>query len=124
MEQLRALAWGYEADGAPREDLRSGLDGDPDAGGTGLGLSPPDALERDSPGFVDYTDASGQPVAAASVVGVAFVRRWLVGVCTGCGGDGLVLRVLVIRADARLRGAPHHSRGAAILTTIKARRTW
>jgi prepilin-type N-terminal cleavage/methylation domain-containing protein len=126
LEQLRGLSWGYEADGAPREDTTSSVAGlgGPETG-SGISLSPPDSLERDTPGFVDYLDASGQPVdAAGEPAGVAFVRRWLVGSSPDGPGEALVLRVLVVRAEARFQRAPERSRGAASLATLKTRRTW
>jgi len=126
LEQLRGLSWGYEADGAPREDTTTsvaGLGGEET--GSGLGLSPPEALERDTPGFVDYLDTSGQPVdAAGGPAGVAFVRRWLVASSPDGPGEALVLRVLVVRVEARFQPAPARSRGAASLATLKTRRTW
>ncbi|RPJ70984.1 MAG: prepilin-type N-terminal cleavage/methylation domain-containing protein [Acidobacteria bacterium] len=126
IEQLRGLSWGYEADGAPREDTATVVAGlGAEEGGPGIGLSPPDALEHDTPGFVDYLDASGQPVdSAGGSDRVAFVRRWFVGTCAGGPGEALVLRVLVIRGEARFLAAPARSRGAAVLTTLKTRRTW
>lgn len=121
VEQLRALSWGYEADGAPREDTSGGTGtaGEP---GMGVGVSPPDALVRDTPGFVDYVDDSGRLVPAAG--GAAFVRRWLVAPSLDGPGEALVVRVLVIRREFRLDGSPERSRGAALLTTVRTRRTW
>lgn len=126
MEQLRSLAWGYEADGMPREDLWTDVaaGGAAAATGHGLSLSPPGSLESDTPGFVDYLDGRGQPLDPASESSAAFVRRWLVAACPDDPSGALILRVLVIRREGRALGAPEHSRGAVVLTTLKARRTW
>lgn len=125
LEQLRGLSWGYEADGVPREDAATSLAGDgTSGGGPGIGLSPPEALQQDTPGYVDYLDAAGRPVNGSAGPGIAFVRRWSVGPCPDGPGETLVLRVLVIRAEARLSPRPSRSRVAASLATLKTRRTW
>jgi prepilin-type N-terminal cleavage/methylation domain-containing protein len=65
LEQLRALAWAYDVDGTPLDEL---------------GLSPPDTLAADVAGFVDYMDdagawiGSGRPPPAKAM----FIRRWAV----------------------------------------------
>lgn len=126
MEQLRGLAWGYDMDGVPREDHETALAAAPgtEGAGPGLGPSPADALEQDTPGFVDYLEAGGHPVdPQRSPAAVAYIRRWLVLPLADAPGEGLVLRVAVIRGEARAGRRPTESRGAVVLTTIKTRRT-
>jgi len=123
MEGLRALSWGYEADGTPREDTTTNVAGTGDPG-PGVGLSPAGALDHDVPGFVDYLDADGRPVSGDRSAVASFVRRWAIESSPDGAGEALVLQVLVIRADARLHPAPARSRGAAAIATLKTRRTW
>ena len=110
MEQLRALAWTFDADGTATSDVTSG--------GTGLSPSPPDALARDVSGYADQLDASGRIVIdAASAV---FIRRWAITPLPS-HPDTLVIQVSVGRngfpnaAGARLVSVKtrkgHHSDG-------------
>ena len=83
MEQLRALAWGYDQQlanlGLPLSDTVTDVSVDPSAaGGTGLNPSPGGTLTADSPPYVDYCDASGQWVGNGGVppANAFYVRRW------------------------------------------------
>ncbi|MGH9173514.1 MAG: hypothetical protein ACRD1H_04105, partial [Vicinamibacterales bacterium] len=60
MEQLRGLAWGFDAIGLPISDYKTNLTVDP-AGtdGGGLSPSPSDALSSNVAGYVDYLDRAG-----------------------------------------------------------------
>lgn len=58
-----------------------------------LPVSPPDALERDAAGFVDYADAFGR--AVPGVAGAMYVRRWSVLPDAG-DPDAVVLNVVVL----------------------------
>ncbi len=99
MEQLRSLAWYVDAAGAPVSDSTTSLAHDPaTAGGPGLGLSPGDALERDTPGFVDYLDPEGRwcGTGARRPSNAAFVRRWAVERFGADPADTLILTVVVV----------------------------
>jgi type II secretory pathway pseudopilin PulG len=63
LEALRAIPWQYDIDGAQPEF-------------PGLAFSPADALNRNSTGFWDATDESGQVLPGHAPAGAAFVRRW------------------------------------------------
>jgi len=55
--------------------------------------SPPGALRVDTPGFVDYLDASG--AGLGSETGAAFVRRWSIDPLPSDPMNAVVLQVLV-----------------------------
>lgn len=124
LEQLRGLAWGFDADGSPVEDARSDAARSPVAvdAGVGLRLSPADSLDRDVPPFVDYLDGDGGWLAAApaEAVGAALVRRWWVGEATPGRAGTLVLRVRVLAFPDGAGGA--RPRELARLVTVKSRR--
>jgi len=58
-----------------------------------LTASPPGALAADTPGFVDYLDASGADLDARA--GAAFVRRWAIAPLASNPLNATVLQVLV-----------------------------
>jgi uncharacterized protein (TIGR02598 family) len=58
-----------------------------------LTASPPGTLAMDTPGFVEYLDASGTVVATTQ--GAAFVRRWAVEPLASDPMNAVVLQVLV-----------------------------
>ena len=98
LEQLRALCWAFDELGIRVSDVMTRVSRDPfGAGGPGLGTSPPDALDRASPGFSDYLDRWGSWVGESDPVPPAavFRRRWAVRPAPGAGGDSLVLQVVV-----------------------------
>jgi prepilin-type N-terminal cleavage/methylation domain-containing protein len=96
-EQLRALAWGIDLDGAVSEDFECDVPRWPDrpAGGSGLTPSPPGALDADTPGYVDYLDAQGRWAGEGSPPpgSAAFVRRWSIESGGAAWPATLVLRV-------------------------------
>jgi prepilin-type N-terminal cleavage/methylation domain-containing protein len=107
LEQLNALVWGYGSAHALGlgVDLETDLSGrDPMPGGTGLGTAPSDALDVDTPGFVDHLDAAGRWIAAGTAVPSAarFTRRWTVQHVDGFP-DIVILRVRVVDRHAELR---------------------
>ena len=119
LEQLRGLAWGYDADGAAVQDLRSDITRSPAEGEGGIGLSPGGALDANTPGFVDYLDADGAWQGGVSQPpGTLFVRRWSVSPLPDGPAEALVLRVRVLIAA----GGSNGSVEAAELATLKTRR--
>lgn len=103
MEQLRSLAWGYDAAGSPFSDLTS--DTTPPlerpTGGTGLSPSPADALLRNANGYVDYLDASGNQLGGGTAPppGSLYVRRWSIEPLPTNPNTTLLLEVLVTRVN-------------------------
>lgn len=107
LEQMHALAWGFGSAHLPHPgvDFDTDLSGPaPMSGGTGLGVSPSDALEVDTPGFVDHLDEAGRWVAAgmAAPPGARFTRRWTVQKVSGLP-DILILQVRVVDRRAEVR---------------------
>lgn len=76
-------------------------------GGTGLAESPPDALWRDTAGYVDYLDATGRDLGAASGARdrATYVRRWAIGRQGSGPGEVAVIAVLVANRAAAARTA-------------------
>lgn len=120
MEELRHLAFAFDAAGARITDTSTDLSHEfPSSGGTGL--TPGDGtLDHSVSGYVDYLDASGlwvgrgvQPPAEA-----VLVRRWAIDAPTGA--DLLVLQVLV-RPLVSDGGNVHRGVGEARLLSARAR---
>ena len=105
LEQLRALAWGVDAQGVPVSDLTTdtALPGTPD-GGTGLSPSPGTTLLANTAGWVDYVDRDGRTLGGGAwpASGTAYIRRWAVQPLAA-NPDTLVIQVLVM---------PRHEGGA------------
>ena len=82
VEQLRGLAWGYDADGTPVSDVTSDTTVTPprSSGGRGLSPSPPGVLGRPVDGWTDYLDARGEALGGGGAPpdGAVFARRWAV----------------------------------------------
>jgi prepilin-type N-terminal cleavage/methylation domain-containing protein len=117
LEQLRSLPWGFGSAQAPAPgiDLTTDLSGPvPAAGGSGLGVAPPGALDADSVGFVDYHDPSGRWLGRGPTppAGTRFVRRWSVE-SVAVLPDLIVLRVRVLDRRAEIADV--------ILATVKTR---
>jgi len=121
LEQLRGLAWGFDANGTRIEDEESDAARSPvsPSGGAGLAPSPAGSLEADMPGFVDYLGADGEWVASAGAAGAPLVRRWAVVPAPAVPAETLVLEVRVFAVTgADGRGLTETAR----LTTLKSRR--
>ena len=121
MEQLRALAYVFDRAGVAVTDTTTDttlVPATPD-GGTGLGASPPDALARNTAGFVDYLDASGTSLGGGASVppGTAYIRRWSIEPAAVSPGNLLVLQVLVVP----LRGGRVATGGGAGRVPAEAR---
>ncbi len=70
LEQLRALTWSFDASGAPVSDMTSDVSTEPVGSfGQGLRTSPPDALQRNAAGYVDYLDQTGRWVGTGPAAG-------------------------------------------------------
>jgi type II secretory pathway pseudopilin PulG len=71
--------------------------------------SPPDALSKDTDGYVDYLDADGALLDAASATAsaaAAYTRRWAIDAMRSGPVHGITLQVLVTRSHARLGATP------------------
>ena len=128
LEQLRALEWSLEpATGAAVSDRVTDLSHDPPrAGGSGLVPSPGSSLAHDTPGYVEYLDATGRWVGTGTspAPGTVYVRRWAV-VAHDAGPDDLrVLHVVVMSLATALRLSgtfTPEAFGVTWLATLRAR---
>jgi prepilin-type N-terminal cleavage/methylation domain-containing protein len=134
MEQLKALTWSFagdEVDSPPVGDVSTDLSYEPaTGGGRGLSASPAGALERNTPGYVDFLDADGRWVGTgATPPGAAvFIRRWSVEPLPAAPDDTRMLQVLVTRVtiESRVSIAAGERRlplaGDALLASVSTRR--
>lgn len=111
------------------EELR-GLPWSEGAGEPGPEPSPPDALERNAPGFFDYLDAAGRPAGAGAVAPAqaVYVRRWSIEPLPADRDGSRILQVAVTTtaADARHARPPGGTSwrlwpGARIVTLARRR---
>ena len=106
MEQLRSLAFAFDADGHPVTDVDTDTSAVTElpTGGTGLRPSPAGTLTENSVGYVDYLDASGVSLgglAALPPPGARYVRRWSIDPLPSNPLDTVVLQVVVTRVRGR-----------------------
>ena len=129
LEELRSLSWGFDQVGLPISDLGTDTTVTPERpnGGTGLSPSPPDALQSNSAGWVDYVDAHGNKLGggANAPANALYTRRWMVSPLPTNPNNTLVIQVLVFRnkdraaADAAAaRRLPEEAR----MVTVKTRK--
>jgi len=98
MEQLRALTWAFDVDGQPVTDQTSDVSISPEqAGGTGLGPSAADSLERNTSGACDFLDGRGRWIGAGATppAQTVYVRRWNVAPLVSSPDRTLVVQVAV-----------------------------
>jgi prepilin-type N-terminal cleavage/methylation domain-containing protein len=130
IEQLRSLAWGYDASGAGRSDVECDAGRWPDApiGGGGLAPSPPDSLDRNVDGFADYLDESGAWLGsgASPPPATGFVRRWSIAPVGDEPAPAIVIRVVVLRRGGRALpgGGPGGDIEEARMLSVRTRRAW
>jgi prepilin-type N-terminal cleavage/methylation domain-containing protein len=131
MEQLRSLAWGVDANGAPISDLTSDVAAMPDAssGGVGLTPSPPDALVAMRAGYYDFVDSSGHALGGggAPPADARYLRRWSIEPVDAFAESTLTLRVRVTRVQGSASGAvigASRQPDEARLVSIKTRKAW
>lgn len=128
IEQLRALAWEFDASGAPVSDVSTDTTVLPDSpsGGTGLQASP-SSLQQNTPGFVDHLDGSGRIVGRSTQAptSAAFTRRWAIEPTPTSAGPAVLIQVLVTSVRNRGRadlGVVTRLPGDARLVTLKVRK--
>jgi prepilin-type N-terminal cleavage/methylation domain-containing protein len=127
MEELRSLAWEFDASGNAVSDGTTGLAWEqPTRGGSGLTVSPAGALDENTPGFVDFLDAGGHWISAgpAAPATAVFVRRWSIEAPADGSPDSLVLQVVVrpIVEDVPAGGRrPAIGRSEGRLLTVRTR---
>jgi type II secretory pathway pseudopilin PulG len=129
MEQLRALAWGFDEVGLPISDTSTNTAVQPEApiGGTGLLPSPSDALLANTDGYVDFVDVGGNILGSdAEARGKAmYFRRWSVEPLPTNPNNTLILQVVVGRIQDRgvHEGTNNRVRDEARLMSVKTRKS-
>jgi prepilin-type N-terminal cleavage/methylation domain-containing protein len=132
MEQLRALMWGFAADGTglPLSDTTSNLSVTPaTATGGGLNPSPSNSLDQNVPGYSDFLDAGGGWVGTGTTSpgNAVYIRRWSIVPLPTNPNNTLVLQVLVTPLVNELRrgqsaGPRTRMPGDALLVSVKTRK--
>jgi prepilin-type N-terminal cleavage/methylation domain-containing protein len=130
IEQLRSLAWGFDASGLSFADLTSNtaLRVPAPTGGTGLTPSPADSLTRNVAGYVDYLDGFGTSLGGGGSVPprTVYIRRWSIEPLPASPATTLILQVLVTRwrdrGAADQAGSVSRLRDEARLATAKTRK--
>lgn len=129
MEQLFSLAWHIEitpGSSLTVSDTSTDLSGPlPATGGSGLSLSPVDALSRNTSGFVDFLDRDGRWLSAETSPppGAYFVRRWSIAQAKA-PGDAIAFHVLVrtVARDLSRVAVDAELPGDTRLTAVRVRR--
>jgi type II secretory pathway pseudopilin PulG len=105
MEELRALAWGFDTQGLPISDTTSDTTVTPmtASGGTGLQPSSATALQENTSGYVDYVDAFGNKKGTGTnpPQDAIYTRRWSITPLPTNPNNTLVIQVLVTRNNNR-----------------------
>jgi len=132
LEQLRSLTWGFDlaGQGLPVTDTTTNLTvTPPDHTGSGLNPSPSDALERNTAGFVDFLDGTGQWVGTGTTPPrtAVYIRRWSITPLPTNPNNTIVIQVLVtpvVSEQARVESAFTRTRmsGDALVITVKTRK--
>jgi hypothetical protein len=129
LEQLRALAWGFDVAGLPVSDFATDITVTPESptGGRGLQPSPASALQQTTVGYVDHVDASGHIVS--NLVNppntAVYTRRWSIEPLPTNPNNTLIIQVLV--TPNRFRGQADQGTvgrllGEARVVTVKTRK--
>lgn len=98
IEQLRSLAWTFDASGQPVSDTSTDTTSSSvSAAGTGLSLSG-NTLAGNSEGFCDFLDDRGRSRGGGTTPpdGTVFVRRWSIDVLP-FSSDTILIQVVVMR---------------------------
>jgi prepilin-type N-terminal cleavage/methylation domain-containing protein len=105
MEQLRGLAWAFDALGLPLTDTTTDTSVVPErpAGGRGLSPSPSDALAHNTEGYCDFVDGSGRLLGGGTTPpeGALYIRRWSIEPLPTNPNNTIILQVLVTRWRGR-----------------------
>ena len=128
IEQLRALAWAFDASGIPVSDADTDTTVLPESpsGGTGLQASP-GSLRQNTAGFVDHLDGGGRIVGrgAQTPPSAVYTRRWSIEPSPTSTGPAVLIQVLVTSIRNRGRadqGAVTRLPGEVRLVTLKVRK--
>lgn len=120
LDQLRSLAFTYDAAGVRVTDVASDTTTVPErpAGGVGLTASALTSLETNTLGYCDFLDAAGRDLGVGPTPphGTAFVRRWAIVPVGDDPQDSLLIHVRVVsRADGSMN---------VTFSTLRTRLMW
>jgi prepilin-type N-terminal cleavage/methylation domain-containing protein len=127
IEQFRALVWTVDVNGQPLSDRTTNLSVEPPtSGGSGLGPSPPNTLDANTPGYVDFLNARGGWVGtgATAPATARYIRRWRVQSLPEDPDNVVILQVLVttVGRDREATAPRRRLKDDALVTTMVARR--
>jgi type II secretory pathway pseudopilin PulG len=129
LEELRALAWGYDTQGLALSDTTTNTTVSPETptGGTGLTPSPSTALQSNTSGYVDYVDSFGNKLGTGATppAQAIYTRRWSITPLPTNPNNTLVIQVLVTRnrnRGAADQGAVMRLPEEARMITVKTRK--
>jgi prepilin-type N-terminal cleavage/methylation domain-containing protein len=128
VEQLRALAWGFDAAGIAVSDRTTDVTIVPEqpSGGRGLSPSPPGTLEWNVEGYCDFLDSWGRQTGRGTTPppGTAYVRRWSIELVPTRHENAVLLQVSVSpwigSGNATLKGGRRP--GEVRLVSVRTRR--
>jgi type II secretory pathway pseudopilin PulG len=129
LEELRALAWGYDTQGLPLSDTTTDTSVFPETptGGTGLSPSAASSLQANTTGYVDYVDSWGNKLGTGAnpPAQAIYTRRWSITPLPTNPNNTLVIQVLVTRNRNRGsadEGAVMRLPEEARMITVKTRK--
>ena len=129
LEELRALAWGYDTQGLPLSDITTDTSVFPETptGGTGLSPSAASSLQANTTGYVDYVDSWGNKLGTGATppAQAIYTRRWSITPLPTNPNNTLVIQVLVTRNRNRGsadEGAVMRLPEEARMVTVKTRK--
>jgi len=129
VEQLRGLSWGFDNVGLSVTDTTTDTAApiEMPTGGTGLSASPAGTLTRNTDGWVDYVDRSGNVLGGGSSPPpkTAYIRRWAIEPLATSPGNMITIQVLVTtpgRASADAAGPLNQWPDGARLVSVKTRK--
>jgi len=129
LEELRALAWGYDTQGLALSDTTTNTTVSPETptGGTGLTPSPSTSLQSNTSGYVDYVDSFGNKLGTGATppAQAIYTRRWSITPLPTNPNNTLVIQVLVTRnrnRGAADQGAVMRLPEEARMITVKTRK--
>ena len=129
LEELRSLAWGFDANGLPISDITTDTTATPEQpiGGTGLSPSADSALQSNTVGYVDYIDSYGNKLGTGAnpPQNAIYTRRWSISPLPTNPNNTLVMQVLVTRLNDRGaadQGAVKRLPEEARMITVKTRK--
>jgi type II secretory pathway pseudopilin PulG len=136
MEQLRGLAWGFDALGLPLSDMTTDITAAEElpSGGRGLTPSPPAGttgpLAENTAGYCDFLDGFGNSLGGGTTAppSTVYLRRWSIEPLPTNPNNTLILQVLVARYTNNTLGPPPGTLARlpdeARLVSVKTRRAW